>query len=187
MAKVQLRSELLARRSTRTPEAVEAAGQALASHAAGLPAVAGAKRIAAYLAMTSEPPTSMLIDGALARNCEVIVPVTQADGSMDWVLWEPGTRTRRSRLGMDEPDADPIGSRALETCDLVFVPALAIDHRGCRLGRGGGFYDRALAETCVPIAALVFDDEIVPELPGESHDVPVDAAICPQGVFRILR
>ena len=52
------------------------------------------------------------------------------------------------------------------------VPALAVDARGYRLGRGGGSYDRALARVGeqVPTIALLYDDELLPSVPIEPHD-----------------
>src|SRR5699024_12781608 len=80
-----------------------------------------------------------------------------------------------------------LGPHALHDCAQIFVPALAIDHEGNRLGRGGGFYDRALATADAPKAALLFDTEILSAVPHEPHDISVDAAVCPGGVVRILR
>jgi 5-formyltetrahydrofolate cyclo-ligase len=64
---------------------------------------------------------------------------------------------------------------------MVVVPAVAVDARGNRLGRGGGSYDRAL--TRVPaqtlVVALLHDGEVVEELPDEPHDRRVDAVITP--------
>ena len=52
------------------------------------------------------------------------------------------------------------------------MPALAVDARGYRLGRGGGSYDRALARVGgqVPTIALLYDDELLPTVPTEAHD-----------------
>jgi len=59
------------------------------------------------------------------------------------------------------------------------VPAMAVDFRGNRLGKGKGYYDRALAEAKVKTIAVVFDEEILIEVPSEAHDKKVNAAISP--------
>ena len=66
--------------------------------------------------------------------------------------------------------------------DAVLVPALAVDAAGRRLGRGGGSYDRALARVgpLVPLIALIYDDELVEQVPAEGHDVPVRATASPR-------
>jgi 5-formyltetrahydrofolate cyclo-ligase len=69
---------------------------------------------------------------------------------------------------------------------LVLVPALAVDHSGVRLGKGGGYYDRALSLSTGPVVAVVRDEEFVPSLPAEPHDVRVDAVLTPgRGVVRL--
>jgi 5-formyltetrahydrofolate cyclo-ligase len=66
--------------------------------------------------------------------------------------------------------------------DVVLVPALAVDAAGRRLGRGGGSYDRALARVgpLVPLIALIYDDELVEQVPAEGHDVAVRATARPR-------
>lgn len=70
--------------------------------------------------------------------------------------------------------------------DLIFIPALAVDKSGQRLGKGKGYYDRALAdlEDVAPVIAVVFDDEIIDEVPTEDHDHPVDAVVSPTSTTR---
>ncbi|WP_019731575.1 5-formyltetrahydrofolate cyclo-ligase, partial [Mycobacterium avium] len=65
---------------------------------------------------------------------------------------------------------------------LVLVPALAVDRRGVRLGRGRGFYDRSLGDRDprARLVALVRDAELLDELPAEPHDVPMTHALTPQ-------
>ena len=64
---------------------------------------------------------------------------------------------------------------------VVFVPALAVDRTGARLGRGAGFYDRTLplARPAARLVAVVRDDELVDEIPAETHDVPMTHALTP--------
>ena len=70
----------------------------------------------------------------------------------------------------------------------MFVPGLAVDGSGHRLGQGGGYYDRTLAS--VPSRAgggplrviVLFDDEVRDAVPYEPHDCRVDAALTPSGI-----
>jgi 5-formyltetrahydrofolate cyclo-ligase len=64
---------------------------------------------------------------------------------------------------------------------LVLVPALAVDRRGIRIGKGAGYYDRSLplADPGVPLVAVVYDEELVDRLPAEEHDFPVTAVLRP--------
>lgn len=83
---------------------------------------------------------------------------------------------------------EPVGERFqdLSLLDLIFVPALAVDKSGCRLGYGKGYYDRFLCKVsdcvkAVPICSeLVFD-----KIPSEPHDVCADCLITENGIISI--
>ena len=81
-------------------------------------------------------------------------------------------RLAPARHGLLEPIGPRLGPTAIGTADVVVVPALAVARDGIRLGRGGGYYDRALQHVRpdAVLVALVFDDEFVDELPTEPHD-----------------
>jgi 5-formyltetrahydrofolate cyclo-ligase len=182
-----VRGPLLQARRRREPAQRQVVAEALAAHLLALPPVARASRVAAYRSMADEPGTGPLLDGLVARGVEVLLPVTLDNGGLDWVRHDPDAPTRRSRLGVDETVGQGLGPAALADVDVVVVPALAADHHGRRLGRGAGFYDRALA--ALPrrplLVALVHADELLPEVPHETHDVPVDLVVTENGVFRV--
>lgn len=60
---------------------------------------------------------------------------------------------------------------------------MAVDKQGMRLGKGAGYYDRALAGLEVPVVAVVYDDEFLDAVPHDTHDVPVHGVITPTGFF----
>jgi 5-formyltetrahydrofolate cyclo-ligase len=64
---------------------------------------------------------------------------------------------------------------------MIIVPALAVDLRGVRLGRGAGYYDRSLAEVDndIPLIAVVNDEELVRALPDDPHDIRMTHALTP--------
>ena len=77
-----------------------------------------------------------------------------------------------------EPVGPRLAATALGTAEVVVVPAVAVARDGVRLGRGGGWYDRALrhARPGARVVALVFDDELVDTLRAEAHDPLFPAA-----------
>lgn len=187
-AKRAARRPLLASRARRSPAQRAVVDEALAAHLLALPSIARAARVAAYRSMAGEPGTAALLDGLVARGTTVLLPVTHDDGTLAWVEHDPAATTRRSRLGVDEPVGPAVGEGALGGVEVVVLPALAVDHHGRRLGRGAGYYDRALASLTGRrplLVALVHADELVPEVPHEEHDVPVDVVVTENGVFRV--
>lgn len=170
-----LRATLLTRRTQRDQAQCVRDGRALAGLVAALP---DASTVACYAGIDLEPPTAPLIQALQARGSRVILPVVRADGGLDWS--SGGTLVRRRGL------LEPVGgtAAALSEAGLVLVPALAVDRQGHRLGRGGGFYDRALADLArtTKVLAVVFDDELLDAVPVDAHDRSVDGALTPAGV-----
>ncbi|MEM1267738.1 MAG: 5-formyltetrahydrofolate cyclo-ligase, partial [Pseudomonadota bacterium] len=96
--------------------------------------------------------------------------------------WTPETRLVTGAFGADVPEDDQ-----RESPDALIVPLLAFDRRGHRLGYGGGFYDRTLAELCtqrrVLAAGFAYDGQRVEHVPSGVYDKPLDAVITEQGVY----
>jgi 5-formyltetrahydrofolate cyclo-ligase len=82
-------------------------------------------------------------------------------------------------LGILEPSGPSV---PLSTADLIFVPAMAVDALGNRLGKGRGFYDRALFGITAPKFALIFDEEFLEEVPTEDHDLKVNGVVSPSAI-----
>lgn len=130
-----------------------------------------AKKVACYISFGDEPSTNVFLKHCqLDDRIELYVPRVIGE-RLEWVLFTSDQVTHP--LGMHEP----VGSAtALPEVDLMVVPALAADKMGHRLGRGKGFYDRALSEIKTKrIVALVHDDEFFDQIPAQAHDVPIDA------------
>lgn len=144
-----------------------------------------AKRIACYLPFGNEPDTEVFLDWALENEIEVILPVAKSNGGLDWVIYDGETET--GIFGFAEASGTFV---APANVDVAFIPALAVDQTGQRLGKGKGFYDRALLEfePKPKIVAVVFDEELLESIPVESHDHPVDAVVTPSAMtaFRDL-
>jgi 5-formyltetrahydrofolate cyclo-ligase len=100
---------------------------------------------------------------------------------MDFARLEGATES--SELGFLQPVGEVIEPDGL---DLIIAPALSVDAFGNRLGRGGGFFDRYLEKFEGPVAAVVYEHELVPELPSQSHDRPVQYAITPTGIQALI-
>jgi 5-formyltetrahydrofolate cyclo-ligase len=143
--------------------------------------------VAAYLSIGSEPGTRPLIEAVAERGARVIVPVLRPDGDLDWARYTPGSEVASGSRGTLQPTSPSLGVDAVCAVDVAFVPALAVDHDGRRLGRGGGSYDRVLARlrgagSTALVLAVVHDDEVLDEVPVDAHDQRVDGVLTPGGL-----
>lgn len=181
--KRQLRARLLAARRSRDQRERDKAGSAFRDSLLELPWLAMAGTVACYYSVGGEPDTRKLVAALWKRGTYVLLPVFLPDGNLEWAVFDGPDSLVPSDRGLLEPTGRRHGRDAPARVDAVLCPALAVDRRGARLGRGAGCYDRALAHKGphTPAIALVYDDEFVEGLPREPHDVPVDAVITPGG------
>jgi 5-formyltetrahydrofolate cyclo-ligase len=146
---------------------------------------AGAPVVAGYVPVGPEPGGPDLPEAlrhALPPGTRLLLPVLRDDLDLDWAQYT-GTLAP-ARRGLREPPGPRLGTDAVAGAALLVVPAVAVDRRGVRLGRGGGSYDRALARAApyARIVALLHDGELCAEdLPAEPHDRRVGAVITPAG------
>ena len=131
------------------------------------------KTILVYMARPSEIATSMIIHAALANLKTVGMPVCIDDGRMIFRRIHSVRELVPGSYGILEPP---------ETCaeiipdarTLCVCPALCCDLDGYRLGYGGGYYDRWLAEHPVKKAALCYSDSVIPAISHDDYDVRMD-------------
>ena len=188
--KAALRRRLLAGRRSLDPAELAAAGRAIRDAVLDLPVAQMAGTVAAYYSIGAEPDTHGLLFALWKRGSYVLLPVLLPDGDLDWASYEGPDSLRPGPRGLLEPSEPLRGTAAVCSADLVLVPALAVDHSGLRLGRGGGSYDRALARVGgqVPTVALVYDAELLPAVPAGPHDQRVRMVARPSaGVIRLPR
>jgi len=188
LRKAELRAQILARRSARPADQRTAAGRLIRDAVLAAPQVQMAGTVAAYYSIGTEPDTRGLVFALWKRGSYVLLPVLRPDGDLDWASYEGPDSLVPGPRGLLQPGEPPRGVDAVARADAVLVPALAVDPAGRRLGRGGGSYDRALARIgpLVPLIALIYDDELVEQVPAEDHDVPVRATARPRAGITVL-
>lgn len=149
----------------------------------------GGKVVAGYLATPTEPDPH----GLLMQAARVLLPVPLADGELGWAIAD-GTHRPHERLPVSVPGGPMIGHGARPLLEnrvcVLLVPALAVGKDGWRLGQGGGYYDRLLAdlERCeIPnnllVVAVVYQAELLQAgvVPHGVHDKPVKVALTSAG------
>ena len=191
--KADLRRAALARRRALPPAEVARRSAQLSQQLFAHFPVAAWHWLHVFLPLASqrEPDTWLVIRRIWAQGLPVrlAAPVVQADGiSLRHYELTPATLLLRNRWGIPEPAADPATEVAPAQLDAVLVPLLACDQRGQRVGYGGGFYDRFLAQ-CRPetlfIGLTILDDAPGPALADAlPTDVPLHACLGPGGVWK---
>ncbi len=145
--------------------------------------------ITGYYGTVTEPDLHDLLLAARDSGATVLLP--RVDGTeLQWVNWATTTTFQPGPLGLEEPTGQPVDAALVAQSSVMFIPALAVDLTGRRLGQGGGFFDRLLER--IPSThdggplrvAVVFDTELIAEVPGESHDQRVDAILTPTRFIR---
>jgi 5-formyltetrahydrofolate cyclo-ligase len=145
------------------------------SRVAALPEYRAASTVMAFKGFKSEPDTDGLFARVAADGKRLLLP--RIDDGRISVCDGDGPMTT-SRIGVAEPQGPAL---RLDVVEFVIVPGLAFTPEGDRLGYGAGFYDRFLKELAlggqVPNAGVCFDEQIVPDLPVEAHDVRVQQVV----------
>lgn len=182
-AKERLRRDLLAaRRAQPAPEHdAEAALLTETVRTLVVPAT-----VCAYVPVGTEPGAATMLDALREAGARVLLPIAVTDAAgtpmpLHWAEYRAGELVP-ARYGLLEPGGTRLPPEALGHAGLVLVPALAVDRRGIRLGRGAGFYDRSLPlrDPHARLIAVVRDDELLEVLPGEEHDIPMTHALTPR-------
>lgn len=186
-AKRAMRADLRERRQQRS-EAVRAQDAAgVKTQLDALIDRLGATSVSCFLSTPSEPGTHEFITDAVRRGIRVLLPITRADGLMDWAIADPAGEIAEGLYGTPEPVGEVLSPLAVNDVDLLIVPAAAVDHSGMRLGWGRGYFDKTIGsmEHCPPVYAVVFDSELVDEVPRDLHDQPVTGVVTPTRIVTL--
>jgi 5-formyltetrahydrofolate cyclo-ligase len=176
----RLRQRFRSLRRSLTSKAQRDHAETVARHAvvAGLPLAF--QRFALYLGNDGELDPRALIARLLHHGKYVALPVLVGD-RLAFYPYHAGARLARNRFGIPEPDTRGTQRWPLATIGVVFVPLVAFDGRGYRLGMGGGFYDRSLASGGPLLVGLAHGIQEADRLPAASWDVPMDAVLTEHG------
>lgn len=187
--KSRLRREARERRDALDPAWRREASVRISAHALALPEFAEARNVAAYISVGSEVDTRELIADILHARGRVALPrLDHRTGRLEhrWVRSVGGRCFSPGAFGIPEPDpAVCTEVLAPSEIDLGFIPGLAFDSRGHRLGMGGGHYDRffELAPGCRKFG-LGFSVQQIPAIPDLAHDIPMHGLLTELGVVR---
>lgn len=182
-AKGRLRQELRALRERVEPRVRAEVGAAIARYVLSWGELRPGRRVALYAALPDEVPTDLLLRELLRRGHPILLPRI---ATVDFAVCTERSALVEGPFGIREPPARASAS-PLAPDDLILVPGVAFDERGGRLGRGGGWYDRALAAHAGEVFGIAFEFQLVPAVPVEPWDRRVCGVFTERGLRRVRR
>ncbi|MFT9396854.1 MAG: 5-formyltetrahydrofolate cyclo-ligase [Bifidobacterium psychraerophilum] len=187
--KQQARSTAFLARAEMNPALCEKAGKRLVAHAHQAGLLTSSPTVSAFISMGTEISTLPLLAALLEAQRKILVPRLGKGREVLWsTLPDLDSIQDMGAKRPKEPSNQALSPESLHAAGVVFVPALAVDHDGNRLGRGAAWYDEALAfrsEHALTVAICwpwEFSETAVPTQP---HDVPMDAVLTPEA-FTLL-
>jgi 5-formyltetrahydrofolate cyclo-ligase len=186
--KNSLRKELLDRRDAIPPEVRRIKNRRICEKILSLDEVINACTLFFFASFRSEVDTFEMMRALLPAGKAVVVPKVEKERHL-LLLYEvrdvdalmPGY------MGIPEPPVT-VGEIPADVndVDLVIIPGAGFDLAGNRIGYGGGYYDRLLAELRrdIPVIAPAYEEQIVGSIPAEPHDVRVSVIVTDRRVIR---
>ena len=182
--KTDLRKSLRQRRNALSAPQQLTAANTLVDSVLKLPTWTGAKHIAMYLANDGEIDTEPLNTIARSLGKQLYLPKITDSDTLEFARWETGAQLRENRYNIPEPPSTA-QQCPVSQLDIVFLPLVGWDRFGCRLGMGGGFYDRALANIVGPLlVGLAHECQQAENIPQESWDLVVEFIATDAALYR---
>jgi 5-formyltetrahydrofolate cyclo-ligase len=182
--KASLRRQLQQRRQALSEAQRTAAAAALCAQLQTLPALAQSQHIAVYCAANDEIDPSAVVTMLRRQGKQLYLPVVREDNSLLFAPWAPDDALQANRFGISEPVTD-VTLRAADALDALLIPLLGWDRHGTRLGMGGGFYDRSLADSPQVLKiGLAYATQQEASLPREPWDVKLDYVVTEAALVR---
>lgn len=169
--KNSLRAAVLAQRGLLSKAESLSRSRSIQANALQFPPYLSRPSVAVYSPIQNEVETGDIRDHALVTGKRVFYPRYGQENTLELVEIGSVTELGMGRFGILEPTGDRRLSRQDQEELVVFVPGVAFDLRGNRLGRGKGWYDRLIEKLGrATFVALAYDFQIVDEVPAEEWD-----------------
>ena len=140
-----------------------------------------------YINRPGEVATERIIKKCYDFGKMIVLPVFNTETSKATLMKvdNPDTDLVPGPRSIREPDGDKCKAVPIECIDIAIVPGIAFDEKGCRLGTGEGYYDRLIPDLPVTTrkVALTMEEQMVPQIPMESHDKHVDIIITDERII----
>lgn len=147
------------------------------------PSIKEGKTIAITMSNKPEVDTTMIIEALWQLGKRVCIPKCGPARTMDFYEIDGFFQTERSKMNILEPVPELTQLVAKCELDVIIVPGIVFDTSGYRIGFGGGYYDRFLADYTGKTIALAFDEQIVTHVPKDMYDLPVERIVTDKNAY----
>ncbi len=184
-AKAQLRKSAKVVRQQAAARHGAAVAEAFANHGIDFAGVSEPAIVSGYQPIGDEADISKLMIGLDQQGFKLALPVMVGKGQpLEFRTWSPGDTLGEVQWGIQEPGKNA----GVVEPDVMLCPLLAFDKAGYRLGYGGGFYDRSLAQIRahkpVITIGIAFDEQKVDAVPRDAYDQRLDWMLTPSGAHK---
>jgi 5-formyltetrahydrofolate cyclo-ligase len=182
--KLNIREKMRTLRQNLSPDEVERKSASIRTILMQLEEVQGSGTVCIYASTGNEVSTEGMVLNLLNTGKRVVVP--------DWNAWSSKSVIRLIQIldlnelcldGHIVPQPVIIEDRIVpcHEVDIFLVPGLVFDESGNRLGMGGGYFDRLLANTSsnATLIGLAYDFQLLAHIPTEEHDIPMNVVVTP--------
>lgn len=142
------------------------------------------EHIALYCALNGEVDLYPVWKNALFQGKKCYFPVLNADRTLSFLPATEATAFTSNQFNIAEPAVDLECAIELEQLDIIFMPLVAFDEKGTRLGRGGGYYDRTLCHNKLStLIGIAYEFQRIDTIEAEPWDVPLDIIVTDKTVY----
>ena len=189
--KKHIRDSLRRQRQTLSPQKRISFAKKITQSIAALPAFQKGQQIGCYLAAEGEVSTEFIIQVAKQTNKQVYLPAIDINHPRQLVFYhyQFNDPLIKNRFGIHEPDTKNQKLISPDKLDLVFLPLVAFDISGNRIGRGAGYYDRTFAfllnvhRRKTILIGLAYAFQKIPIIQPDAWDIPLNMVVTEKQIY----
>jgi 5-formyltetrahydrofolate cyclo-ligase len=186
--KSALRKEILSKRDSIPPAVKKNKDRSIEARLFNLPEFSAAKTIFFFASFRSEVDTIGMIRMSLEAGKRVVLPRVEGQNLGLYEIKSLG-ELGPGYMKIPEPSVLTDDRKiTINDVDAVIIPGAAFDKNGNRIGYGGGFYDRLLAELQKPVAVIAptYEEQVIESVPTDPHDKKVSIIVTDRREIRCL-
>ncbi len=183
----ELRDLFRARRNTLSATECRRHSEKIVAHLAEEPVIRAATTIAMYAASNNEVDVSELAATYPAK--QFCLPIVAAEGVLKFFSWQHGSALVRGKFGIPVPDCASALPITLTDIDVFVVPLVVFDAACNRIGMGGGYYDRTLANVAKSrqdawLAGVAYALQYTDKIAANPWDIALDSVFTENETYR---